>query len=313
MKVIDGYDTPITDSGVVLTVGIFDGIHLGHQTVFEEILRWGKTRQLPTAVMTFDPSPTEFLQPNHAPPRLTQLSQKIDILRSFSLDAVFVLKFDARLASTSPEDFILLILVQQLKVRHLVIGYDWHFGQNRSGNPEMLQAYGRKYGFGVTVVEPQQVDGISVHSTQIRSTIVEGNLDLVRTMLGRPYTVRGSVVRGSQHGQSLGFPTANIDAGRQMLPPNGVYAVWAILNSPSGCGTTTYFGVANIGIRPTFGGDKRQTEVHLLNFNQDIYGQELDLIFCQKIREEHKFPDLATLANQIRRDIVVARSALKLS
>jgi len=313
LLVIDSYDSPITNSGIVLTIGIFDGIHLGHQTVFEEILRWGKMRQLPTTVMTFDPSPTEFLRPDHAPPRLTQLSQKIDILRSFGLDAVFVLKFDARLASTAPEDFISLILVQQLKVRHLVIGYDWHFGQNRSGNTEMLQAYGKKYGFGVTVVEPQQVDGVSVHSTQIRSAIIEGNLDLVRTMLGHPYTVRGSVVSGNQHGQSLGFPTANIEAGRQMLPPNGVYAVRAILNPSGDCGAITYFGVANIGIRPTFGGDKRQAEVHLLNFDQDIYGQELDLIFCQKIREEHKFPDLATLANQIRRDIVVAQSALKLS
>ena len=310
MKIIRGYNSSFTEDGIGLSIGVFDGVHLGHQAIIKQLINWGEKTKQPIAVMTFEPSPIEFLKPNQAPPRLTQLNQKIDFLQSLGISAVFILQFDERLANMSPIDFISKILVSRLKVQHLVIGYDWQFGKNRSGTPEILEKHGKKYGFGVSVVNPKQIDGQSIHSTKIRSAIADGNLNLASEMLSRPYTLRGRVVIGNRRGRQIGFPTANIEIGRQILPPSGVYATIVALNS-SGAGLPKNYGsVTNIGIRPTFGQNDRQVEVHLFNFDQDIYGQELDLIFQKKIRTEREFPNSVSLIQQIHKDIKFAKSIL---
>ena len=311
MTIIQDYDPSFTRDGIGLSIGVFDGVHIGHQSILQRLYDWGQVSQLPTAVLTFEPSPAELLKPNLAPPKLTQSSQKIEILQSFGISEVFILRFNREISNMSATDFISGILADQLRVQHVVIGYDWHFGKNRGGTIATLEKYGKKYGFGVSVVEQRQIDGQSVHSTRIRSAIAEGNLELAKKMLTRPHTLRGRVISGDQRGRHIGFPTANIDAGRQVLPPSGVYATSVTLKNSNSERPTIYESVTNIGIQPTFGRNTSKIEVHILDFNQEIYGKELDVVFREKIRSEMEFPDIQCLAQQIREDIKVARSILK--
>ena len=310
MTIIQGYDPSFTRDGIGLSIGVFDGVHIGHQSILQKLYDWGQVAQLPTAVLTFEPSPIELLKPNLAPPKLTQSSQKIEILQSFGIGAAFTLRFNTETSNMSAADFISEILVDQLRTRHLVIGYDWHFGKDRGGTIETLEKYGEKYGFSISVVEQRQIDGQSVHSTKIRSAIAEGDLELAKAMLTRPHTLRGRVIRGDQRGRQIGFPTANIDAGRQVLPPSGVYATSVALKTSNSEFSTIYESVANIGIQPTFGRNDSKIEVHILDFNQEIYGKELDVVLQEKIRNEMEFPDTQCLAKQIREDIKAARSIL---
>lgn len=289
----------------IVTVGVFDGLHIGHQAVLQQVLSQAETFNLASFVLTFDPPPLAFLAPERCPPALTTLAKKIEILEQLGVDAVVFARFDAYLQQMSPNTFVQQVLLQRLQARQVIVGYDWQFGKGRSGNAEALKELGDKYRFDVMIVGPVQFHGKPVHSTRVREAIANSNLDLASELLGRRYSITGEVVKGEGRGRQIGFPTANIDAGNQMVPPSGVYAVQVKLE---GC---MFAGVLNMGTRPTFNGEKFQIETHLFDFEKIIYGKKIEISFIEKIRAERRFPNPEMLVNQIRQDVTMAKAILK--
>ena len=288
----------------IVTVGVFDGLHIGHQAVIQQVLTQAKKFRLASSVLTFDPPPLAFLAPERCPPALTTLPKKIEILEQLGVDAVVFARFDAYLQQMSPNTFVQQILLQRLNAKQVIVGYDWQFGKGRSGNAEALKELGDQYQFDVRIVGPVQLHNKPVHSTRVREAIADSNLNLASELLGRRYSIMGEVVKGEGRGRQIGFPTANIDAGNQMLPPSGVYAVQVKLD---GC---MFAGVLNMGTRPTFDGEKFQIETHLFNFEKVIYGKKIEISFIEKIRAEQKFPNPEMLVNQIKRDVTMAKAIL---
>ena len=289
---------------LVVTIGVFDGLHIGHRFVIQQVLTEARKLKLPSAVLAFHPSPLAFLAPERCPPALTALEKKREILQQLGVEIAIFVRFDAVLAEMSPEDFVQNVLLQKLKARAVIVGYDWQFGKGRSGNATVLKSLGEQYQFDVKIVPATEINGLTVHSTRIREAISEGNLKLATQLLGRRYSIMGKIVKGEGRGSQLGYPTANINALEQMLPPNGVYAIRAKLEAEP------IDGVLNMGTRPTFDGVKFQIESHLFNFDQMIYGKEIEIIFIEKIRDERTFPNIETLIAQIGKDVESAKAIL---
>ena len=288
----------------MLTVGVFDGLHVGHQAVIQQVLTQAKQFKLASFVLTFDPPPLAFLAPERCPPALTTLPKKIEILEQLGVDSVIFARFDAHLQQMSPDTFVQEVLLKRLHARQVIVGYDWQFGRGRSGNADALKQLGDQYQFDVMIVDPVQLHGKPVHSTRVREAIADSNLDLASELLGRRYSIMGEVVEGEGRGRQIGFPTANIDAGNQMLPPNGVYAVQVKLEG------SIFDGVVNMGTRPTFDGEKFQIETHLFDFEKMIYGKKIEIFFIEKIRVEQRFSNPEMLINQITRDVINAQAIL---
>ena len=291
-------------SPCVATVGVFDGLHIGHQDVISEVLRQAKQFKLSNLVFVFHPSPLAFLAPDKSPRTLTSLPKKIEILNTLGVETAMFVPFNSQLQQMSPEAFVEEVLMKQLRVRRIVVGYDWQFGRGRAGNATLLRELGEVYGLAVTVVGPAEIDAAPVHSTRIREAITNGALEQAARLLGRRYSVIGRVVRGEGRGRQIGFPTANIDTGNQVLPPNGVYAIYVKLDGRS------IGGVLNMGVRPTFGALKFQVEAHLFDFAEDVYDREVEVFFLSHIRDERKFPNPDALVVQIQRDAAAARQIL---
>lgn len=289
---------------LVVTIGVFDGLHIGHRFVIQQVLTEARKLKLPSAVLAFHPSPLAFLAPERCPPTLTTLQKKREILQQLGVEIAIFVRFDAVLAEMSPEDFVHTVLLEKLKARTVIVGYDWQFGKGRSGNATVLKSLGEQYHFNVQIVPATEINGLTVHSTRIREAISEGHLKLATQLLGRRYSIMGEIVKGEGRGSQLGYPTANINALEQMLPPNGVYAICAKLEGEP------IDGVLNMGTRPTFEGVKFQIESHLFNFDQMIYGKEIEIIFIEKIRDERTFPNIEALVAQIGKDVESAKAIL---
>ena len=290
-------------NGCILTIGNFDGLHLGHRLVIERLAEHGKRLQLPTVAMVFEPQPLEYFLGDHAPSRLTRLREKSIQFAKLPIDALLVLPFNRMLADYDAEKFIADILVAKLNVKHLVIGDDFHFGKARRGNFALLQAAGQVAGFAVENTHTLELDGMRISSTLIRDALQAGRLDEARIMLGRDYSVCGRVAHGDKRGRQLGFPTANVLMFRKNTPIAGVFAV-----TMTGLDGNAYQGVANVGVRPTVdGGAKAVLETHLFNFNADIYGCYVEVHFKHKIRDEVRFPSLEALQAQIKLDVAVGK------
>lgn len=289
--------------GCILTIGNFDGLHLGHRLVIDRLAEHGKHLQLPTVAMVFEPQPLEYFLGDHAPSRLTRLREKSIQFAKLPIDALLVLPFNRNLADYDAEKFIADILVAKLNVKHLVIGDDFHFGKARRGNFALLQATGLVAGFAVENTHTLELDGMRISSTLIRDALQAGRLDQARVMLGRDYSVCGRVAHGDKRGRQLGFPTANVLMFRKNTPIAGVFAV-----TMTGLDGNEYQGVANVGVRPTVdGGAKAVLETHLFNFNADIYGCYVEVHFKQKIRDEVRFPSLEALQAQIKADVAESK------
>lgn len=291
----------------IVTVGVFDGLHIGHQAVIQRVLTQAEKFKLASFVLTFDPPPLAFLAPEKCPPTLTTLPKKIEILEQLGVDAVVFARFDAYLQQMSPDAFVRQVLLQRLNARQVIIGYDWQFGKGRSGNAEALKQLGNRHQFGVTIVGPVQLRGKPVHSTRVREAIAASHLDLTVELLGRRYSIMGEVVKGQGRGRQIGFPTANIDAGNQMLPPSGVYAIQVKLER------CLFDGILNMGTRPTFDEEKFQIESHLFDFERMIYGKKIEIFFIEKIRDEQRFPNPEMLVAQIKQDVAAAKAILNSS
>ncbi len=296
---------PLLD-GCVLTVGNFDGVHTGHKKVIEKLAAKGKSLGLPVVVMMFEPQPLEFFLADNAPSRLTRLREKVIQFKSLAVDKLVIIKFNQATANYNAENFITDYLVDKLNVKHLVIGDDFHFGKARRGNFAMLTEKGLEYGFNVESTDSFFVNQHRVSSTLIRDALGQGELVKAKMMLGRDYSVCGRVAHGNKRGRTIGFPTANILMFRRNTPITGVYAV-----TMTGIDDREIQGIANVGTRPTVDGGKRVIlETHLFDFNQEIYGQYVEVFFKKKIRDEVRFKSLNELQVQIKKDIIVAKQIL---
>lgn len=307
MRVIRGipHSNPF-EAGCVATIGNFDGVHLGHQLIINNLSTQGQKHGLPTVVVLFEPHPLEYFKAAEAPSRLTRLREKIAHLKALPVDQVVLLRFNEHLANLEPDEFVRKYLVEGLAIRLLVVGDDFRFGKQRRGNFELLQTLGIKHGFAVNDTTTLLNDGQRISSTAIRKVLAVGDLDQAKLLLGRSYSVCGRVIRGDGRGRQLGFPTANIQLFRKKSPVRGVFAVIA-----TGISEQPVFGVANVGIRPTVGGDQRVLlEVHLFDFDEDLYGKQVEIIFQQRIREERKFASFKLLTEQIAKDAQRARQLL---
>ncbi|MFT5114290.1 MAG: riboflavin kinase/FMN adenylyltransferase [Parasphingorhabdus sp.] len=282
----------------VLAIGNFDGVHLGHQAVIHVARDAARKLNSHCAVLTFEPHPREFFQPDNAPPRLTGLRHKLALFKEAGVDVAHCLRFNRRLAETTAEEFIEKLLVNNLAVKHVIVGRDFQFGRNRTGNVQLLKQFGDKYGFVVTAIEDYLADEARISSSNIRELLKKGDLTSARKLLGRPVSHIGRVLHGDKRGRQWGFPTANFTMPRHSTPLSGVFAV----RVDDGNGWQRQ-GVANVGRRPTVDGLKLLLEVHLFDVEENLYGKLLQVEFLSKVREEKKFADFEQLKKQISQDI----------
>jgi len=289
----------------VVSIGNYDGVHLGHLRLISALQDRARQLGVPATVMTFEPHPSEFFSPERAPPRLLRWREKMERLACAGVDQVFCLRFNQSFAENLAQDFVQRYLVDGLGIRHAVVGDDFRFGRNRAGNTAFLRDMGAKFGFTVTTVPTCEIAGERVSSSRIRSAIQRNDFALAERLLGYPYTISGRVVHGDERGRTIGFPTANIILRHDNLPVWGVYAV-TVSRAAGQC----LPAVANIGVRPTIGGDRVLLEAHLLNFDSDLYGVRIKVEFKHKIRSEKRFDSVAQLQAQIARDTEVAREWL---
>ncbi len=284
--------------GCVATIGNFDGLHLGHQHVIQQLHAVAEIKAQPSLVMLFEPQPAEFFDPQHAPRRLYRLRDKIRHLSELGVDYLLCLPFNRELALLEAEDFVERILVDRLNLRHLVIGDDFRFGRGRRGDFDFLRAEGRRHGFEVENTQTLLIDGERVSSTRIRRLILANRFTEARHLLGRPYTLSGKVAHGKKLGRQLGFPTINIRLGKRPIIAQGIFAVLV-----KGLDNRVMRGVASIGTRPTVNGTGVVLEVYILNFSEQIYGRCVEVELLHKLRDEERFDSLAALTVQIKRDI----------
>lgn len=287
----------------VITIGNFDGVHQGHQRILKKVMQRARALDGVAAVYTFNPHPLKVLRPEAAPLGITTFEEKKRLLEASGIDCLIWENFTPRFAQLSPEDFIKKIIVDRIGPREIIIGHDYAFGKNRKGSIDLLQKMGEIFHFKVQVIDNITIKNIPVRSTTVRRLITMGKVSLADKLLGRPYSLTGRVVRGKQ--RRIGFPTANISPGKNLIPKNGVYAIRA--QTPFGL----FDGIVNVGYNPTFENDTLTIEAHLFNFNETLYGKEITLYFIKRVRGEKKFAEVPNLVKQIDRDIVLTKRILE--
>ena len=297
MKIIQNLADYHNSDPLALTLGMFDGVHLGHVSIINQLKKSAQEKKLIPAILSFWPHPRKILNPNEEIKLLTTLEEKLMLLDKMGIEKIFLQTFDENFRNLSGEDFVHQILLEKLHVEHLVIGHDHTFGKNKSGNFELLIRMSKKYNFGIQQLNALQIDQLNVSSTKIRKALENGHIREANKMLGYSYFVSGEVIKGSQLGRNIGFPTANIQVdSTKLLPKIAAYIVKVKVEEKY------YFGMLNIGLRPTVDGKKLQTEVFILDFNQNIYGKTITLEFIDFLRNEKKFNSLEELKAQLERD-----------
>jgi riboflavin kinase/FMN adenylyltransferase len=290
----------------LLTVGVFDGVHLGHRHLMAKLTELARKQGLASSVITFSQHPREVLAHQSQLPFLTDIERRIELLKDEGVDEVIPLTFTPELANLTPKEFLEL-LKKHLRMKGLVVGPDFALGKNREGDTEVLRKLGKEMGFSLTVVPPLTIDGEVVSSTAIRQALAEGDMRRAQKLMGRPFRLHGRVVKGDKRGAELGFPTANLETeAEQALPADGVYTSRAFIDSQA------YPAMTNIGINPTFGGDKRLVEVYLLDYRGDLYGRELAVEIIERLRGEIKFDSPEELKKQIAEDVKRGKATLEI-
>ncbi len=287
----------------VITIGNFDGVHLGHQKILKKTIQRARSLGTVSLVYTFNPHPLEILRPEDAPLRITTFEEKMRIISGIGIDYLVCEHFTRQYAEQPPEEFTKNIICDRIHPREIVIGHDYAFGKNRKGTVELLKKMGEIFHFKVHVVDNITIKNIPVRSTTVRRLIALGKVSLAEKLLGRPYVLTGRVVRGKQ--RRIGFPTANLSPGKNLIPKTGVYAIRAA--TPYG----DFDGIVNVGFNPTFDGERLTIEAHLFDFNADLYSREMSISFIKRIRGEKKFPDVPLLVKQIEKDIALAKKILE--
>ncbi|HEY3861882.1 MAG TPA: riboflavin biosynthesis protein RibF [Verrucomicrobiae bacterium] len=304
MKVIsDAADLNPGPRSVCAAIGVFDGVHLGHQHVLRQTIAEAERHGAVAAAVTFDRHPNAVVAPAHVPPLIYPLDKKLEVIASCGVEAACVIRFDKAFSQIPGEQFIRDLARDFRQIQSICVGAEFGFGAHRSGNVALMEKLGAELGFAVHALRDVELDGQSVSSTRIRDAIRAGDFGLASRMLARPYVLRGAVIQGEHLGRKLGFPTANLDVTGLVTPPLGVYAAMADM------GASQFRAAVNIGHRPTIHSADPQlhVEAHLLDFEGDLYGKALELTFVKKLRDEKKFPDLAALRAQIASDVERAR------
>ncbi len=302
MKIIKGIEKiegPFRNP--VITLGNFDGVHLGHQRIFEKVKQEAIKMGGESLVVTFEPHPMKILFPEQCPPLLTPFRKKMMLIEQTGVDQVLIIQFTSAFAELSPLEFVKSILKEKIGAKEVFVGYNYRFGKGKSGDSDSLKEICSRYGIEVFVVEALTVDDTIVSSSKIRDLIKNGEVQKASKLLGRDYPVIGRVIEGTKRGHTLGFPTANLEMTEELYPKPGVYAVRVVRRHQC------INGVANIGFNPTFDGTSASLEIHLLNFEGDIYGEELQVYFSERIRDEIRFPSTEALIEQIGKDIEWAK------
>jgi riboflavin kinase/FMN adenylyltransferase len=304
MEIILGIDQlkrPLNNP--IVTLGNFDGVHLGHQTIFRKVKEEAQKKNGEAVVITFEPHPLKVLSPKTCPPLLTPFKKKMMLIENSGIETVLCIEFTLGFSKISPFDFIKDILIEKVKAKKIVVGYNYHFGSKQRGDVEILKQVCKLFQVDVEVMEPLRIGSTTVSSSKIRELIKEGEVDEASKLLGRNYPVIGKVVQGAKRGQTLGFPTANLEISEELYPKKGVYAVEVVWNQK------LLNGLADVGMNPTFlparakEGTPLSIEVHILNFHQDLYGEEIQINFRKRIRDETRFNSPSELMEQIRRDV----------
>ncbi|MFN3943238.1 MAG: bifunctional riboflavin kinase/FAD synthetase [Flavobacterium sp.] len=282
----------------ILTLGTFDGVHVGHQKIIKKLLKQQEKTPAPTVVLTFFPHPRMVLQQDQSLKLLNTIEERIELLQNLGIDCLVVHPFDYEFSRLTAEEFVEKVLVQHANIQNIIIGYDHRFGRNRTANISDLEQFGKQFGFDVTQISAKEVDEISVSSTKIRNALIEGDIATANTYLGYPYFLTGSVQKGKQLGRSIGFPTANLQltADYKLVPKNGVYIVQSTLHGK------TVYGMMNIGNNPTVDGTQQHLEVHFFDWNNDLYQQTIRVELLHKTREEIKFDSVVNLKKQLELD-----------
>ncbi|MGL2992746.1 bifunctional riboflavin kinase/FAD synthetase [Flavobacterium sp. TSSA_36] len=298
MKIFHSITEFVATKKTILTLGTFDGVHFGHKSILNKVNQSTLNDTYESVVLTFYPHPRSVLQDQTALKLLNTIPEKIELLTQLGIQNLIIHPFDTAFSKLTAEEFVRDLLVERLKIHKIIIGYDHRFGSNRSADINDLIAFGKKYNFEVEQISAQEINEISVSSTKIRNAITEGNLDLANQYLETPYSLIGKVVKGKQLGRTLGFPTANlaIDTFTKLIPQNGVYVVKSMLDHK------TVLGMMNIGFNPTVGGDQQSIEVHFLDFQADLYDQELKISILHRLRGEQKFENIQALQSQLSTD-----------
>lgn len=298
MKTFNSINSYNFSKKTIVTIGTFDGVHIGHNKILQKIVQEAKNSDCESLVLTFFPHPRMILQDNTEVKLLNTITEKSSLLENIGIDNLIIHPFDKEFSRLTAEEFVKTILVEKFNIQKIIIGYDHRFGRNRTATIDDLIIFGKQYGFEVEQISAQQIDEISVSSTKIRTAILDGNITLANNYLGYNYSFSGTVVKGNQLGRTIGFPTANIDIDEEykLIPKNGVYIVKSSISG------NTIYGMMNIGIRPTVNGSNQTIEVFFIDFNSNLYKQKLTIEILEFIREEQKFDSLESLKKQIEID-----------
>lgn len=306
MKIFHGTDNAGIARGTVLTLGVFDGLHLGHQKIMQKTIERARATESVPTVITFDPHPRAVLYPENAPPLLQTLDQRLANFEVLGIRQAIVIRFDKNFADQDAEEFLRDIVYERLQAREVFLGKGFAFGRNRGGNIEILKQMSERLGFIADEVEEITLRGQRISSSKIRHLLAEGRVNLARRMLGRPYGVEGQIVRGDQRGRTIGFPTANLKPHNRVIPKYGVYATANLIEG------VWRRSITNVGVRPTFAGDKEPSiESYIFDFDGDLYGDVLRVRFLHRIRDERKFGGIDELKNQINLDTQTALDYFK--
>jgi riboflavin kinase / FMN adenylyltransferase len=290
-----------------ITIGNFDGVHLGHQQILHNVLARSRSAGLMSAVLTFYPHPSRVLRPETVPSLLETLDQRLAAIADIGIEAALVLRFDTELAKLTPEDFVQQFLVDATRARVVLIGGNFRFGHRQAGDAKLLEQIGKRSGFDVEIVPPVVQDGVVVSSTAIRNAVREGNVEEARRMLGRPFALEGEIRTGTGQGRTLVVPTLNLATGQELLPKNGVYATEAIVEGKN------YLAATNVGVRPTFDGLRTTIESHFFDFSENLTSGALEVRFWKRLRDERKFSGPAELKERVLRDIEQAKDYFRTS
>jgi riboflavin kinase / FMN adenylyltransferase len=301
MQVLESLDFPVKFPNPVLTIGNYDGVHIGHRTIIEIVK--GKAREIggTSMLMTFYPHPLHVLRPDKELPSITPVEEKKRLIEEAGIEVLVIAPFTSEFSQLPPEAYVKDILIGTLDIRALVVGYDFRFGKGGRGDIEGMKKCAETYGFSLEVVSPVTIGGEKVGSNKIRKLLQSGEIDKANLLLGRPYMISGEVVHGEGRGRAFGFPTINMETDFDLVPPNGVYVSEVII------GGERFQSVTNIGFNPTFGGEKRSIETFILDCGRDLYGENVRLFFHVKLRQEIRFEHVEELRKQIERDVSAAR------
>jgi len=308
MQAVTEKDKNIKLVDSVVTIGTFDGLHVGHKEIIESLKSKAKETNLASVVITFFPHPRSIITEDFDLKLLTPIDEKKVLFRDWDIDYLYIIDFTKEFSKKTYKEFFEEVLIKRIGAKHLVIGYDHKFGKDRAGNINKLKEYTQESSIGLTIIGPKEVNSENVSSTKIRNALLEGDLDKANEFLGRSYKIEGIVVEGAKRGRTLGFPTANLGLkeNNKLIPHNGVYFVKVKL------GVSSYFGVANIGLRPTFNNAHEPiTEVYILDFNEDIYGEKITVEFLKRIRDEKKFSSKFELEDNIKKDVEISKKYIK--